>query len=74
MMAARVVTLEQRCPSSKSHKDKVTRWALEAGVQPSDLERGGRYAALMATMIDQMKAGEAKESISEACEAIKKYD
>jgi hypothetical protein len=74
MMAARVISLQQRCPSSKSHNDKIARWASDAGVKSSDIEPGGRYASLMAMMLAEMKSGATKESIAEACEAIKKYD
>jgi hypothetical protein len=74
MMAARVISLQQRCPSSKSHDDKIARWASDAGVKSSDIEPGGRYASLMAMMLVEMQSGTAKESVAEACEAIKKYD
>lgn len=74
MIAARVISLQQRCPSSKSHNDKIARWASDAGVKSSDIEPGGRYASLMTKMLAEMKSGTAKESIAEACEAIKKYD
>ena len=74
MMAARVISLQKRCPSSKSHDDKIARWASDAGVKSSDIELGGRYASLMTMMLAEMQAGTAKESIAEACEAIKKYD
>lgn len=74
MMAARVLSLQKRCPSSKSHDDKIAGWASDAGVKSSDIEPGGRYASLMAKMLAEMQSGAAKESIVEACEAIKKYD
>ncbi|WP_420967316.1 hypothetical protein [Bradyrhizobium sp. B120] len=74
MMAARVISLQQRCPSSKSHDDKIARWASDAEVKPSDIQPGGRYERLMTMMLAQMQSGAAKESIAEACEAIKKYD
>jgi hypothetical protein len=74
MLAARVVSLQQRCPSSKSHEDKIAKWATDAGLKSSDIEPGGRYASLMTMMLATMKAGAVKESIAEACEAIKKYD
>ncbi|WP_156164398.1 hypothetical protein [Bradyrhizobium sp. LTSP885] len=74
MMAARVISLQQSCPFSKSHEDKIARWASDAGVKSSDIEPGGRYASLMTKMLAEMKSGTAKESIAEACEAIKKYD
>jgi hypothetical protein len=50
IMAARVISLQMRCPSSKSHDDKIVQWALDVGAKPSDIEPGGRYASLM-TMI-----------------------
>jgi hypothetical protein len=74
MMAARVIALQQRCPSSKSHNYKIVQWASDAGVESSDIEPGGRYASLMAMMLTEMQSGAAKESITEACEAIAKYD
>jgi hypothetical protein len=74
MVVARVISLQQRCPSSKSHDDKITRWALDAGVRSSDIEPGGRYASLMTKMLAEMQAGATKESVAEACEAIRKYD
>jgi hypothetical protein len=74
MMAARVIALQERCPSSKLHDDKIAQWASDAGVKSSDIEPGGRYASLMTMMLAEMQAGTAKESIAEACEAIKKYD
>jgi hypothetical protein len=74
MLAARVISLQQRCPSSKSHDNKIAKWAADAGVKSSDIEPGGRYASLMTSMLATMKAGAAKESTAEACEAIKKYD
>jgi hypothetical protein len=74
LMAARVKSLQERCPSSKSHDDKIARWASDAGVKSSDIEPGGRYASFMTMMLAEMQAGTAKESIAEACEAIKKYD
>jgi hypothetical protein len=74
MMAARVISLQKRCPLSKSHDDKIARWASDAGVKSSDIEPGGRYVSLMMMMLAEMQSGTAKESIAEACEAIKKYD
>jgi hypothetical protein len=74
MMAARVISLQERCPSSKSHDDKIARWASDAGVKSSDIKPGGRYASLMKMMLAEMQSGTAKETIAEACEAIKKYD
>jgi hypothetical protein len=74
MMAARVLSLQQRCPSARPHDYKIAQWASDAGVQSSDIEPGGRYAALMTKMLAKMRSGTAKESIAEACEAIKKYD
>jgi hypothetical protein len=74
MMAARVISLQQRCPSSKSHDDKIARWASDAGVKSSDIKPGGRYSSLMTKMLAEMQSGTTKESIAEACEAIKKYD
>jgi hypothetical protein len=74
MMAARVLSLQQRCPSSKRHEDKIAKWAADAGIKSSDIEPGGRYASLMTKMLAEMQSGTAKESIAEACEAIKKYD
>jgi len=74
MMAARVISLQKRCPLSKSHDDKIAQWASDVGVKPSDIEPGGRYASLMTMMLAQMPSGAAKESTAEACEAIKKYD
>ena len=74
MMAARVLSLQQRCPSSKPHEDKIAKWAADAGVKSSDIQPGGRYASLMARMLAELQAGAAKESTAEACEAIKKYD
>jgi hypothetical protein len=74
MMAARVTVLQDKCPSSKSHDDKIARWASDAGVNSSDIHSGGRYASLMTSMLAQMKAEAAKQSSAEACEALKKYD
>jgi hypothetical protein len=74
MMAARVISLEERCPSSKSHNEKIAGWASDAGVKSSDIEPGGRYASLMTMMLAATQAGTANETIAEACEAIKKYD
>jgi hypothetical protein len=74
MMAARVLSLEQRCPSSKRHEDKIAKWAADAGIKSADVEPGGRYASLMSMMLAQMQSGAEKESTAEACEAIKKYD
>jgi hypothetical protein len=75
MMAARVLSLQQKCPSSKSHADKIAKWATDAGVKSSDIvQPDGRYASLMIRMLAEMQAGAAKESVAEACEAIKKYD
>jgi hypothetical protein len=74
MMAARVTVLQEKCPSSKSHDDKIIRWASDAGVKSSDIRPGGRYASLMNSMLAQMKAETAKASGAEACEAIRKYD
>jgi hypothetical protein len=74
MMAARMLSLQQRCPSSKPHEDKIAKWAADVGVKSSDIAPGGRYASLMTMMLAKMKAGAAKESIPEACEAIEKYD
>jgi hypothetical protein len=74
MMAARVISLQKRCPTSKSHDDKIARWASDVGVKSSDIEPGGRYAFFMTMMLAEMQTGAAKESTAEACEAIKKYD
>jgi hypothetical protein len=74
MVAARVISLQQRCPSSKSHDDRIARWASDAGVKSSDIEPGGRYASLMTMMLASMQSGSVNESAAEACEAIKKYD
>jgi hypothetical protein len=74
MMAARVTVLQQKCPSSKSHDDKIARWASDAGVKSSDIRSGGRYASLVEFDVGEMKAEMANQSIAEACEAIKKYD
>ena len=74
MMAARLTVLQQKCPSSKSHDDKIARWASDAGVKSSDIRSGGRYASLVSLMLAEMKAEMANQSIAEACEAIKKYD
>jgi len=74
MMAARVISLQQRCPSSKSHDEKIAQWADDAGVKSSDIKTGGRYASLMTMMLATMKDGTTKESVAEACEEIKKYD
>jgi hypothetical protein len=74
MMAARVIALQERCPSSKLHDDRIAQWASDAGVKSSDIEPGGRYAYLMTMMLAEMQAGTAKETIAEACEAAKKYD
>jgi hypothetical protein len=74
MMAARVLSLQQRCPSSKSHEDKIAKWAADAGVKSSDIQPGGRYASLMTRMLAEMQAGAAKESVAETCEVIKQYD
>ncbi|WP_162950210.1 hypothetical protein [Rhizobium jaguaris] len=74
MMAARVLSLQQRCPSSKPHEDQIAKWAADAGVKWSDIAPGGRYASLMTKMLAEMQSGTTKESIAEACEAIKKYD
>ena len=54
--------------------DKIAKWAADAGIKSSDIEPGGRYASLMTKMLAEMQSGTAKESIAEACEAIKKYD
>jgi hypothetical protein len=43
-------------------------------VKSSDIKPGGRYASLMKMMLAEMQSGTAKETIAEACEAIKKYD
>jgi hypothetical protein len=51
MMAARVTVLRQKCPSSKSHDDKIARWASDAGVKSSDIRSGGRYASLVSLML-----------------------
>ncbi|WFU14411.1 hypothetical protein [Bradyrhizobium sp. CB3481] len=74
MMVARVIALEQKCPTSKSHTDKFAKWASDIGVQPSDFVADGRYAPLMATISSQFVAGSKDESTAEACEAIKSYD
>jgi hypothetical protein len=74
MMAARVTSLRERCPSSKPHNIKIAKWASDAGLKSSDIEPGGRYAPLMAMMLKEMRAGTAKESVEEACDEIKKYD
>jgi hypothetical protein len=34
-----------------SHDNKIAQWALDAGVQSSDIEQGGRYATLMTMML-----------------------
>jgi hypothetical protein len=46
----------------------------DAGVKPSDIRSGGRYASLVSSMLVEMKAEAVNESIAKACEAIKKYD
>jgi hypothetical protein len=74
MMVARVTVIQQKCPSSKSHDDKIAGWASDAGVKPSDIRSGGRYASLVSSMLVEMKAEAVNESIAKACEAIKKYD
>jgi hypothetical protein len=74
MMVARVTVIQQKCPSSKSHDDKIARWASDAGVKPSDIRSGGRCASLVSSMLVEMKAEAVNESIAKACEAIKKYD
>ena len=74
MMAARVIILQEKCPSSRSHDDKIAKWASDAGVKSSDIRSGGRYASLASSMLAEMKTETANESVAEACEAIKKYD
>ena len=74
MMAARVTVLQEKCPLSRSHDDKIARWASDAGVRSSDIRSGGRYASLVSLMLAEIKAEMANQSIAEACEAIKKYD
>ena len=74
MMAARVIILQEKCPSSRSHDDKIAKWASDAGVKSSDIRSGGRYASLASSMLAEMKAETANESVAESCEAIKKYD
>lgn len=74
MMAARVTVLQEKCPLSRSHDDKIARWASDAGVRSSDIRSGGRYASLVSLMLAEIKAETANQSIAEACEAIKKYD
>jgi hypothetical protein len=74
MMAARVIVLQEKCPSSRSHDDKIAKWASDAGVKSSDIRSGGRYASLASSMLAEMKTETANESVAEACEAINKYD
>jgi hypothetical protein len=74
MMAARVTVLQEKCPSSKSHDDKIAQWASDAGVKPSDIRSGGRYASFVSLMLAEIKGETANQGAAEACEAIKKYD
>jgi hypothetical protein len=74
MMAARVATLEKRCPTAKNHEAKINEWAQWAGIAPADLTSGGRYFALMFKTIGEMQKGAATESIGEACANAARYD
>lgn len=74
MLAARVRSLDERCPSAKPHDVKIASWALQAGVTPADIAPGGRYALLMASMMTDMREGVATESVKGACEDARRYD
>jgi hypothetical protein len=74
MMAARVVTLAERCPTANPHEDKIAKWAADVGVTTEDIQPDGRYGSLMAMMMSSMRAGVAKESVKEACEDAEGYD
>ena len=74
MMAARVTTLEKRCPTAKNHDARINEWAQWAGIAPADLTPGGRYFALMFKTVGEMQKGAAAESIDEACANAARYD
>lgn len=74
MMAARVTTLEKRCPTAKHQDAKVNEWAEWAGIAPVDLAPGGRYLELMFKITGTMQKGAATESIDEACARAARYD
>jgi hypothetical protein len=74
MMAARVTTLEKRCPSAENHDAKIHEWAQWARIAPVDLTSGGRYFELMFKTVGEMQKGAATESIDEACANAARYD
>jgi hypothetical protein len=73
-MAARVTTLEKRCPTAKNHDAKISEWAQWAGIAPADLTPGGRYFELVLKTVGAMQQGAAAESIDEACANAARYD
>ena len=74
MTSARILTLPERCPSWKPNYHRIAEAAAWAGVEPSDIQPGGKYFPLMVEMMSAMRAGAAKDSVEVACEAAKKYD
>lgn len=74
MMSSRIIALEERCPTARSHGLKVATWASSAGVEPDDIAEGGRYHDLMVGVLSEMRAGALKESAQAACAALRKYD
>jgi hypothetical protein len=74
MLTARVISLEERCPTAKRHSDKIASWAASAGVNKTEIQAGGKYFPLMLSMISAMRVGVQKENVEAACSAAKKYD
>ncbi len=73
MITARKVALAERCPTWVPSAGAMEEQAAAAGVEPTDLQPGGRYAALMAAMLRSMRAGTAQESVEAACESARQY-
>ena len=73
LLTARKIALSERCPGWAPDENAIKDEATAVGIEPTDLQPGGKYAALMAKMLTDMRAGTATETIAEACEAARKY-
>lgn len=73
MLITRMQALGERCPSWSPPWNKVVEMSATAGIEPSDIQPGGRYWETYTLLAAAMRQGTQDESAQDACETALKY-